>query len=258
MAGLLAACGVSGNLPAGTVEGITGTVVWVTDGDSLQIETEEGTLEVRMVGINSPERDECYHHESLDHLIGTLKDSPVTLEIAGIDQFDRTLAHVFENGRHVNLEMVTEGLAIAYTPDRDDPFGDAILAAEEEASAAGRGLWASTACGTTTPLPGVVIDGDASTPDPPGPDHDLLHLETVVIVNEESHPVDLSGWILRDQTSRHRFHFPEGTTIGAGEAMAVASNHPAWVPGGIPVWANRGDLALLQLPDGTVVSRWRY
>lgn len=222
------------------------------------MDTGTGTLEVRLVAINAPEREECFYHEGLDHLVATLTDSMVTLEITDIDQFGRTLAHVFENGRHVNLEMVVEGLAVAYTPEEDDPYGAAILEAEEDAVALRQGLWAPTACGTATSLPRVVIDGDASTPDPPGPDFEFLHLETVVIVNEENHPVDMAGWILRDQTSRHRFFFPEGTTIGPGEAMQVASDHPAWVPGGTPVWANRGDQALLQLPDGTVVSRWRY
>lgn len=241
-----------------SIVGIAGTVVTVTDGDSLHVETDEATIEIRMVAINAPERDECFYRESLDHLTTTLAGSEVDVEVIGEDQYGRTLAHLFENGRHVNLAMVNEGLAIAYTPERDDPYGDIILAAEEDAVAARRGLWAPTACGTTPPLPAVVIDGDASVPDPPGPDHEALHLETVVIVNEEEDHVDLSGWILRDQTARHRFFFPEGTTIGPGEAMAIASDHPAWIPGGTPVWANRGDQALLQLPDGTVVSRWRY
>jgi hypothetical protein len=54
------------------------------------------------------------------------------------------------------------------------------------------------------------------------------------------------------------FVFAAGTTLSAGEVLAITRTDDGWTPGVSPVWNNGGDLALLQDPKGTVVACWRY
>ena len=276
MTGLLAVSCTSAGSSSSTTAGGQGTapvagdaegeVTWIADGDTIDVDTVGGTITVRLVAINAPERGECFADDALDHLIDTLKGQHVDLVVVGEDQFGRTLAHVFAGDRHINLEMVESGLATASTPEQDDPHGDAILEAEGYAFQAGFGLWSWTACGSEGPTPRVVIAGELSEIDPPGPDDEALGAETIEVLNNGTEPVDLGGWILRDESARHRFVFggrpgdavAQDFLLGPGEGFVVASSDTGWEPGGGPVWNNDGDMVLLQLPDGTVVDRWRY
>ena len=236
---------------------ISGEVTWIADGDTLEVDTGETVITVRLAGINAPENGECFADESLDYLIDNVKGQTVTIEELEIDQFGRTLAHVFTESNHVNLDLVEFGLVIA-NGIADDPYGALLVTAEGNAFDSRSGLWSPTACGSSGDLPMVNIR-DTSTVDPGGPDDEALDAEQIVIVSASDEPVDLSGWILRDESSRHRFAFAEGTILTAnGDELRISSSDPGWDPGGSPVWSNSGDMALLQLPDGTVVDRWRY
>lgn len=48
---------------------------------------------------------------------------------------------ILENGINVNLEMVRQGHAIAYTRYLDDELRPKFLAAQQEAKANKRGIW---------------------------------------------------------------------------------------------------------------------
>lgn len=233
-----------------------GEVTWIVDGDTIEVESGDGEVTVRLASINAPERDECYAEPALDHLIATLKGETVSLDVIGEDQFGRFLAHVFAGDRHVNLELVEQGLALASSPEEGDVHGESILDAEDEAFANRSGLWSETACGAEQ-VPDVVFDPGSSVTDPAGPDDQDLSGEAIAVRNTGTEIVDLAGWILRDESSRHRFVFGD-IRIGGGETILVSSADVGWDPGGSPVWNNGGDMALLQLPDGTVVARWRY
>ena len=157
----------------------------------------------------------------------------------------------------VNLGLVEDGLAIATTPGASETWGTSLLAAEEPAYRAGTGLWDPAGCNRDAGTEiGITID--TSGHDPPGPDDEVLDLEQVAVVNSDDDIVDLSGWVLRDESSSHRFRFPEGSAVEPGEVLAVTSDHPGWEPGGSPVWNNDGDMALLLTPNGAVAARERY
>ena len=207
-------------------------------------------VDVRLAGINAPEGDECSGDDAADALLQAVGDRIVELEVIGTDQFQRTLAFVWESGRNVNLEMVRLGLAIATTPAHAG-----FMEAERDAAAVGLGLWAPDAC-SSEPLPEVVLD--TATFDPPGPDEESLKGENVTIVNLSGARVDIGGWVIRDESSRHRFTFPPGATLGPGERIAVTSADAGWDPGGSPVWNNAGDIVMLLDEHGRVVDHWRF
>ena len=230
----------------------------MVDGDTIQVITGDDEITVRLAAINTPDEGECSREEATARLNSIVDGAAVSLEVLGNDQFNRTLAHVFADEGHVNREMVSAGLALVSELDGDDPYRDALLDAETEAFESGVGLWASDACDATGPLPDVAIDPEASEPDPPGSDDTNPSNEFMTIVNRGMETIDLSGWRLRDTSSRHRYTFPEGTSLGPGKVVVVDSDAVGWDPGDSPVWNNDGDMALLLDPSGRVVSRWRY
>lgn len=242
--------------PSPTDADTSAVVLGVSDGDTISVHTHVNDLTIRLLGVNAPDRGECFADESRDYLTEFLSRAEVTMETSGTDQFGRTLAHVFAGDVHVNLDLVEKGLALATTPD-DDPYGPELVEAEETAYTKGVGLWSASACGGTRDLPGIEFVEAMSNVNPDGPDQDVLGDETVTIINTGDDPIDLTGWTLRDESSRHRYTFTAGT-ISPGTTLSIDSVAPGWDPGGGPVWNNTGDMALLLDVNGNVVARWRY
>jgi micrococcal nuclease len=217
-------------------------------------------LEVRMIGINANERGECHSEEAAGYLVEELTDASVGIEIVARDQFDRVLANVWLEEELVNLTLVASGLVIAQTPTAENPNGSALMAAEEVAYESGLGLWSADACGSAGPIPDIGFDLGSSVIDPSGPDGDSLDDEYVVVVNNGEESVDMTGWTLRDESSRNRKVFADGTTLAPGEQIEISSgcaSQFSWCAGS-PIWNNDGDMALLLDANGTVVARARY
>ncbi len=234
-------------------------MVWIADGDTIEVDTGDGVIDVRLLGINTPEIGECYGEEPLAYLIEYLKGETVGLEIADKDQFGRTLASVWLVDELINLTLVSEGYAIALTPGVSDPYGSMLLVAEELSFASGSGLWSPEACGGGE-VADVRFDIDASQFNPPGPDDDALDDEYIVIVNDGSEAIQLKGWTLRDESSLNRLAFDGSVTLASGERLTIASGcstDPGWC-GTTPIWNNDGDMALLLDEAGRVVARARY
>lgn len=232
-------------------------VASVRDGDTIEVIQASGApAVVRLAGINAPEAGECHFAQARDYVSDEILGVTVMLETVGTDRFGRTLAFVSSGDVDVNESLVALGHAIALTPDPGTPRTDRLLRAEEEAAENDRGLWADDVCGAIGPIPPVRIDGFDFDPD--GPDGESLEDELVVISNDSSSRVDISDWVLRDESSLHRHVFQPGTSLAAGESLTVTSASPSWEPGGGPIWNNDGDLILLMDRSGRVVDAVRY
>ena len=236
---------------------IPGRVERVSDGDSGVVVTEGSDVEVRLMGVNAPEQDECHHQESRDHLAGLIEGASIGLEMISTDQFDRTLAYVWLDDLLVNEDLVRGGFAIATTaPEDGDPHGESLIAAEEDAYTAGVGLWSVTACGPAGSMPEITIDSSESVFDPSGPDDEVLDEEWVSLTSTET--VDAGGWTIRDESSQHRCRLAPGTLISEEDGLIVTSADECWDPGNSSVWNNGGDMILVLDDSGTVVARHRY
>jgi micrococcal nuclease len=122
----------------------------IADGDSIVL--GDGR-EVRYLGVDAPEREEAFSEEAREANGALVLGREVSLEAGGretLDAYDRILAVVYtpgESGRGricVNGELVRRGLASVYLKGTDAPDGaflEAILRAQREAIAEGRGLW---------------------------------------------------------------------------------------------------------------------
>ena len=245
-----------------TPDGEVVKVLTVTDGDSIAVDRSGVRTEVRLAGINAPESDECYGDPSRGVLSELIEGSDVVLvpvtDEDETDQFGRLLRDVFLGGTWMNEVLVRRGAALAL--QTGSPSEVALVAAENAAWADRVGMWDPEACGRFTP--GVVaVDVNY---DPPGADGENAADEFALIQNEGDATVDISGWIVRDESSQHRYVFPAGTTLTPGDALRLRSgcgtdsaNDVYWCADGA-VWSNGGDTVLLQTPAGTVASRFKY
>ncbi len=82
--------------------------------------------------------------------------------------------------------------------------------------------------------------------------------ERVTVANGGSAAVDLTGWTIHDEGTKHTFSFPAGHTLAAGASVSVKSDGPpapgelAWT--NAPVWNNTGDTASLVDAAGVLQS----
>lgn len=137
------------------------TVGCVVDGDTLDLESC-GAERVRLLGVDTPEvheveEPECYGPEASQALKDLLADEPaLTLQFDALcqDTYGRTLAYVFaeipsssvDSGEEtetvfLNEYMLSQGLARYLEVGVELRRRDALMAAEQEARDAGRGLW---------------------------------------------------------------------------------------------------------------------
>lgn len=233
---------------------LTATVTRVIDGDSFRAAAGSGEIEVRLLGINAPELDECYGSEAAAFLREAIDGRRVDLDDEGTDQFGRTLARVIVEGVSLNLEAVASGHALALSAASIERE---LIRAEDAARGAGEGMWGEAVCGATGPRATLAIRGVEH--DPPGPDE----IERVLIENVGDRTVDLTGFVLRDESSANRFRFP-AYLLGPGESVSVVSGSGDLPGDGLgwitaqPVWNNEGDTALVLDPHGRVVAVYRY
>jgi len=235
-------------------------VLRVFDGDTILVSREGAEQEVRLLGINAPEQDECFGAEAREAAEALIAAGPLRLEIQDEpDQFGRLLAYAWAGDTLLNLALVADGFALALQGDH--PRLAEFLRADERAYTGGIGLWAADACGTPSSAPVTLLQVEF---DPAGPDEDDLNGEWALLGNLADQDADLTGWTLRDESSEHRYAFPPGTLLRPGEQVAVHAGCGDDAPGDLywcqdgPVWNNGGDTALLLDPRGNVAGRLRY
>ena len=243
-----------------------GPVVEVThvfDGDSFEVLMDGVVTEIRLIGINAPEGDECHGDESRDALIELLSNGTIRLEedpggAGDADRYGRLLRYVSVGDTPVNETLLERGDAVALQSghERREAFAAAATAAAE----AGVGMWARDACGHPPPDGVAIVAVDY---DPPGADETSLGAETVTIENTGAAPVDLEGWTLRDESSQNRYTFAS-LVLEPGDRVTVAAgcgadtrNSRFWCADS-PVWSNGGDTAIIQDARGNVVDWWIY
>ncbi len=119
----------------------------VIDGDTIKL---QDNTKVRLIGIDSPEKGECYYEESTSFVKELLEGKSVKLEkdISGKDKYDRLLRYVIivnedpeQDNLLVNDFIVRQGYAQAVASPPDNRYRDLFVSAQEEALREKRGLW---------------------------------------------------------------------------------------------------------------------
>lgn len=119
----------------------------VSDGDTVVVHEDRRfapQFRVRLYGIDAPESDQPFGRESTEALRRILMSQPVALDVFAHDRYGRAVGLLYPRGgdprRSVNVEMVREGWAYCY--HRNGRYSQGLNAAQREARAAARGVWA--------------------------------------------------------------------------------------------------------------------
>lgn len=120
-------------------------VTKVIDGDTIELSTGE---RVRYIGIDTPERAECYFQEAklaneklvLNQTVKLVKD------VSQADRYGRLLRYVYVNGIFVNNYLVKEGYAFASTYPPDVNYQELFLQSQKQAREKQKGFWAEGIC----------------------------------------------------------------------------------------------------------------
>lgn len=135
----------------------TGTVVSITDGDTLVATVNGKDEKIRLLNIDTPETKdpkqpaECLGPEATDFLAKLLPvGSTIKLmyDVERKDKYDRTLAAVFTPGDDfVSAEIARAGLGTAVSFGKNTKFLPPVEEAQKEAKAGSRGIYdPSVAC----------------------------------------------------------------------------------------------------------------
>jgi len=155
-----------GSQPTGPTE--LGTVVNVVDGDTIDVLVDGVEMRVRYIGMDTPEVHsgvEWLGPDAAEANAALVLGREVVLErdVSEADRYGRALRYVWvdrgDGWLLVNLELIRLGFASITTYPPDVKYVDALyVAAQDEAQAAGIGLWGApppppTPAPTPTPTP---------------------------------------------------------------------------------------------------------
>jgi len=238
-------------------------VVEVLDGDTFVADIDGEQVQVRLIGIDAPEKGECWSAEAANTL-RRLLGARVELKIdeSDRDQYGRLLRYVTQADTDVNQEMVRLGAAIARPYPPDTSRERELETAQQTAREAGTGLWSATACGPDEASQLSITEISA---DPPGQDAHDLNGEYIDLTNRGDSAVSLGGWVVRDESASHRFTIPDGFVLdpGATVRLHTGCGTPSdralyWCMQASTVWNNDSDTVFVQDTSGNIVVSRSY
>ena len=116
-----------------------GKVVGVADGDTITVlDAENAQHKIRLQGIDAPEKAQAFGTKSKEGLSEKIGEKEVVVKWKDKDRYGRMLGEIYLGDRHINLEMVQDGLAWHY---KQYSKSKELAVAEDEARNAKKGLW---------------------------------------------------------------------------------------------------------------------
>jgi len=120
-------------------------VLEITDGDTIKIDYNGTTEKVRLIGIDTPETNECFNVEATNKLKSLIENHNVEIEADPTqgerDKYDRLLLFIWLDGELVNKTMISEGYAHEYTYNLPYKYQKEFKDTQKEAQNTKRGLW---------------------------------------------------------------------------------------------------------------------
>ena len=121
-------------------EEIRGKVVSIADGDTITVlDSEKVQHKIRLEGIDAPEKGQAFGTKSKEKMSELVGEMDVVVTWEKRDRYGRILGDVHLGDRHINLEMVQDGLAWHY---KQYSKSKELAEAEDEARRTKKGLWA--------------------------------------------------------------------------------------------------------------------
>ena len=227
------------------VDGVSGRLLAVIDGDTFTVAIPSGEVTVRILGIDAPEFNDVGQRDLAEKARTALRDllenGPLRLvaDAEPLDAGGRLLRHVHQANRLLAAELARQGW-VRVLPIAPNVAQRVVIArAVAEARAADRGMWALGGVGVALSVDKVA--------------------EVVTLTNTGPAPVDIGGWWLVSLRGKQSYRFPPLTTVAPGKTVRVVS------AGGSGthrfqqrnVWNNTSrDPAELRRIDGRIVAVW--
>ena len=142
----------------------------ITDGDTVVALLPNKAIEsnIRLAGIDAPEKGKTGYKESLAWLESQLLGADVTLQVDEAnaeDSYGRVIAVIIKNGVDMSLESVKQGWS-TYYPYLKNKFVDEKVykSAEDNARNSNLGIWALTGAGGIAPTPAATTTKKPKAP----------------------------------------------------------------------------------------------
>jgi endonuclease YncB( thermonuclease family) len=236
----------------------TATVVKVYDGDTFTLDNGD---KVRLKWVNTPERKppEPFHAEATRVTEKMVLGRQVSLLVDpdnARDGYGRLIAGILVGEQNLSLRLIEEGLGHVFLipPEPDDP--SELLAAQERARAARKGIWSTDRYASTLHISSFHADAR-------GDDDINVNGEYLRLCNITAQPLDVAGYALVNRAGE-RFELPSlivpaGHTVivttGRGEHQADPSLQlQIYLGRGAPIWDDAHDVATLLDPAGERVD----
>lgn len=232
----------------------TGSVRSVYDGDTFTLTTGD---KIRVKWVNTPEWRplEPFAQEAKELTQAFVGSGEVELIWSGPnprDGYGRLVAGVRTRGGDLSEALLRAGLAHLFVVPPDATDLTALIAAQEEARAARRGIWGSDPYQGTFHLTSFHANA-------PGDDRANVNGEYLRVCNLTGAPASLDGWRLVN-VAGSTFRLP-GVVLPAGQTARLLSGRGASGPDAVgqidvylgsdvPIWDNGFDRAELYDPQG--------
>ena len=115
-------------------------VTRIIDGDTFVL---SGGAQVRLIGVDTPEKGQPFYESARAFAESTILGSPVVIEFdeEPLDNYDRALAYIFMDSILYNEEIVRAGLASVYLFKNNRKYASKLLSAQKSARETGTGIW---------------------------------------------------------------------------------------------------------------------
>lgn len=180
-------------------------VTRVVDGDTIEVFLGGQELKVRLLDINTPEKNQPYYDEAAIYLKEKIEGREVAL-IKGNedkDKYGRLLRYIFIRQDFINKDVLEAGMANFYTY-QNTKYTKQLKEAEQSAREEKRGIWEISSNPCTKCLSLLRVENGEGKDDC-SPGAEFLEFE-----NQCTIQCSLSSWTIKDDAS-HIYKFSDMT-----------------------------------------------
>jgi micrococcal nuclease len=210
-----------------------GLLLRVIDGDTIEAKIDNEIWKIRMLGINTPEKN-MPHANSAKDFLKQFENRTIILESdeEDVDKYNRKLRYIYYDSRFLNLEIIERGFANTYYLD-NLRYKEDFLRAENQARNLELGIWEKSdeICSTENCIKLKELNYEE---------------EYFIVENICSFNCNLKGWFVKDK-GRNTFYL---SSLEAGEEQRYNSTKE--------VWNNLGDSLFIFDEKGMIVLEYSY
>ena len=248
------AAGTDPNAPAPE----SGKVVKVYDGDTITLASGD---KVRLKWVNTPELRplEPFAAEARDSASGLVMSQTVHLVYGPggkRDGYGRLVAGVRTEEADLSLHLVQQGLAHVFIIPPDDLDPAALLAEQEDAKKAKKGIWSLDMFQGALHITSFHANGR-------GDDRQYVNGEYLRVSNITNAAVDLSSYTIENLAGKKfdlpAVSLPAGHTVKVHSGKGTHKTDPSdqiavYLGSDAPLYDNKRDRVIIRTKDGAVVT----